>query len=286
MKATDRTSGDALLDLLAEAVARRLGNAGSRAQHGRAVAARRRPITRAQRPNRRDSDGAAGQAGQGSDALVLDASGRAAEQPGTALEEETPPRREPLEERAASQAAKRGPEPSAIAPNHAAALMARLACGVLFIVVLINVPFNTHGAALARSIPSSASLVIHDGLVVKEATNPRIWVYRDGAFHWITSLDAFTYFGYRWQDVHIVPAGFLNGSPKGKSLYVLLKCDASPNIYQLDGGTKHWIVDIPTFTAQGYVWADVKFVSCASLRALPDGDSIPPGRGAPPSPLP
>jgi len=170
--------------------------------------------------------------------------------------------------------------------SHAAPLMARLALGLFIIVVLINIPLNTRGTAVARSIPSSASLVIANGLVVKETTSPDIWVYRDGAFHWITSLDAFEHYGYRWQDVHIVEPGFLNQFEKGSPLYVLLKCDSSPHIYRLEEGKKRWIVDIPTFEAEGYVWQDVRFVSCDYLHDLPDGESIPPGRGTPPPPLP
>ena len=130
-------------------------------------------------------------------------------------------------------------EPAAeIAPaletSHAASLMARLALGVLIVVVLINIPLNTRGTALARSIPSSASLVIMNGLVVKESTSPDIWVYRDDAFHWITSLEAFDHYGYRWEVVHIVEPGFLDQFPKGNPIYVLLKCDSSPHIYRLE----------------------------------------------------
>jgi hypothetical protein len=182
----------------------------------------------------------------------------------------------------------REPPPDIAVPanSHAASLMARLAIGVLIIVVLINIPLNAQGTALARAIPSSAALVIANGLVVKESSSPDIYVYRDGAFHWITSLDAFDYFGYRWPEVHIVEPGFLSQFDKGSPIYVLLKCDGSPNIYRLESGRKRWIVDIPTFEAQGYVWEDVKFMPCTYLHNLPDGDSIPPGRGSPPPPLP
>lgn len=195
-------------------------------------------------------------------------------------------------------AAKLAPEPAVeptpeLAPNlatstssHAASLMARLAIGILVAIVLINIPLNAQGTALARSIPSSASLVIANGLVVKEVTSPDVYVYQDNAFHWITSLDAFDYFGYRWQDVHIVESGFLNQFLKGTPIYVLLKCNGTPHIYQLDAGHKRWIVDIPTFTAEGYVWQDVKIVPCSYLHDLSDGESIPPGRGTPPPPLP
>lgn len=177
-------------------------------------------------------------------------------------------------------------QPEPLHPSHAAPLMARLAIGILIAVVLINIPINAQGTAIARSIPSSASLVIANGLVVKESNSPDIWVYRDESFHWITTMEAFEYFGYRWQDVHVVEPGWLNQFVKGAPIYVLLKCDASPHIYRLEGGRKRWIVDIPTFESEGYVWGDVKIVSCEYLHNLPVGDSVPPGRGTPPPPLP
>ena len=178
------------------------------------------------------------------------------------------------------------PDVAASTPSHAAALMARLAIGVLLILVLINIPINAQGTALARSVPNSASLVIANGLLVKEESSPDVYVYRDGAFHWISSLDAFQHYGYRWENVHPVEAGFLNDFEKGNPLSVLLKCDGSPHVYAMEVGQKRWIVDIPTFTAQGYVWQDVRFVPCDYLRNLPEGDSIPPGRGTPPPPVP
>ena len=176
--------------------------------------------------------------------------------------------------------------PFTAGPSHAAALMARLVVGVLLVVVLINIPYNAQGTALARSIPSSAALVIANGLLVKEGASPDVWVYRDEAFHWVTSLDAFEHYGYRWEDVHTVEPGFLGQFARGAPIHVLLKCATSPHIYRLEGGKKRWIVDIPTFTAEGHEWRDVKMVACSYLRGLPDGDSIPPGRGSPPPPLP
>lgn len=65
---------------------------------------------------------------------------------------------------------------------------------------------------------------------------------------------------------------------------ILLKCPASPHIYLLEDGRKRWIKDIPTFEAEGYGWNDVSFVACADLRALPDGQPIPPDAGPPPQP--
>ncbi|MBK7201998.1 hypothetical protein [Candidatus Amarolinea dominans] len=86
-------------------------------------------------------------------------------------------------------------------------LIRRLALGLLVIIVLINLPLNRHGASLARALPGSAALVIRDGLVVKEADKDTIYVFRDEQFHWISSLDAFEHFSYRWQQVRCRRAG-------------------------------------------------------------------------------
>ncbi len=65
---------------------------------------------------------------------------------------------------------------------------------------------------------------------------------------------------------------------------ILLKCSTSPHIYLLEDGQKHWIQDIPTFEDQGYRWNDVQYILCDDLRAVPDGETIPPGAGPPPQP--
>jgi len=169
--------------------------------------------------------------------------------------------------------------------SHVDSVMTRLGIGIFVAVLLINIPLNTQGMALARSVPTSASLVIRNGLLVKAATSSQIWVYRDGAFHWITSMTAFERLGYRWQNVHVVEPEFLDQFPKGRPYYLLLKC-SSPQIYRLDEAGKHWVADMSAFEAEGYDWRDVQTVPCPELRGLPDGDSIPPGRGSPPPPGP
>ena len=65
---------------------------------------------------------------------------------------------------------------------------------------------------------------------------------------------------------------------------ILLKCRNSPHIYLLDKGEKRWIDTIATFEDRGYVWRDVRYISCDALRAVPDGVPIPDGAGPPPQP--
>jgi hypothetical protein len=169
-------------------------------------------------------------------------------------------------------------------PSHAVRLMVQMALGLLVAIVLINIPFNRHGTTLATAMPDSAALVMRDGLVVKEEDEEEIYVYQDGRFRWISSLDAFEHYRFTWGDVHIVEDGFLDEFEKGPPLHVLLKCHSSPHIYRAEGGEKRWIRDIATFVAEGHVWEDVRFVSCSYLRNLPDGETIPPGSGPPPQP--
>lgn len=176
------------------------------------------------------------------------------------------------------------PSPPPAGPPHAARLMARLALLILVLAVLINIPFNRHGTTLATALPDSASLMIRNGLLVKEAGKSEIYVYQDGRFRWISSLDAFEHYGFKWDNVRIVEDGFLAEFEIGTPLHALLKCEGSPHIFRAEEGVKRWIIDIPTFEAEGHTWSDVRIVPCTHLREIPDGETIPPGHGPPPQP--
>jgi hypothetical protein len=121
-------------------------------------------------------------------------------------------------------------------------------------------------------------------VVVKEEGSEDIYVFQNDQFRWISSMDAFEHYRFKWEDVHIVEDGYLNRFEKGPGLHVLLKCRSSLHIYRLEGGEKRWIRDIATFEAEGHIWDDVRFVSCSYLRGLPDGETVPPGSGPPPQP--
>jgi len=176
----------------------------------------------------------------------------------------------------------REPEPDEESQTHPAPLLSinlsrtlgRLLLALVALVIVINVPINRYGASLARVMPDTASLVIRDGLVLK-GSGADIYVLADDKLRWISSLDAFEFFGYRWDQVHVVEDGFLEQFEPGRPIHVLLKCGGSPHIYALEDGQKRWIKDISTFDAEGYVWEDVKVVDCIYLRSLPDGLPIP-----------
>ncbi len=162
-------------------------------------------------------------------------------------------------------------------------MLRRLAVAVGVIIILINIPFNRAGLSLARAMPDAQSLVIRDGLVLK-GSGERIYVLENNQKRWITSLEAFEWFDYQWNQVNVVDDAFLDQFEDGRPLYVLLKCQGSPHIYALEDGQKRWIKDIPTFEAEGFVWEDVKFVNCGELLRLPTGTPIPPDAGPSPEP--
>jgi hypothetical protein len=162
-------------------------------------------------------------------------------------------------------------------------MLGRLLLALIAIVIIINIPFNRHGANLARAAPDSAALVIRDGLLLK-GSGPDVYVLQDERLRWITTIDAFEWYGYRWEQVHEVEDEFLADFEQGLPIHLLLKCPTSPHVYALEDGRKRWIKDIPTFEAQQYRWEDISLMGCASLRNLPDGPPIPPDAGPPPQP--
>ncbi len=162
-------------------------------------------------------------------------------------------------------------------------MLRRLFLVMILLVVIINIPFNKYGTNLARAMPDSAALIIRNGLLLK-GSGDKVYVLDDNMRRWITTLDAFEEYGYRWSQVHVVDDEFLEDFEEGLPIHLLLKCETSPHIYALEDGEKRWIKDIPTFEAQKYVWEDIRFVSCNYLRDLPDGPPIPEDAGPPPQP--
>lgn len=156
-------------------------------------------------------------------------------------------------------------------------LVLRLAAVVCVIVVLINIPLNSQGIALARAVPGVSSILIRNGLLVQEEGSEEIWEYYQGAFRHISSLDAFHAHGYQWRNVHTVAPGFLENYPKGKPRHLLMHCSQSPHFYLIADGKKHWISSLEAFNSAGFEWDDTVRINCDYLRNLPDGESIPPG---------
>jgi len=168
---------------------------------------------------------------------------------------------------------------------HLDRMLSRMIIVLLILAVVINIPYNRYGTNLARAMPDRKALVIRDGLVLK-GEGDKIYVLEDNHKRWISSLEAFEYYGFDWEQVNQVDDNFLNRFPDGPALSILYKCEGVPHVYAIENGVKRWIKDIPTFEAQGYVWDNVQMVPCRTLRNIPSGPPIPPDAGEPPEPLP
>lgn len=188
----------------------------------------------------------------------------------------------PIDEAADQPAASAPDTPEKLPTIHLDRMLGRLVIVLLLIIVLINIPFNRYGTNLARAMPDRQALVIRDGLLLK-GEGDEIYVLEDNHKRWISSLDAFEYYGYRWEEVNLVDDAFLDQFPSGPALSILYKCSTSPHVYAIENGYKRWIKDIPTFTAEGYVWDDVQMVPCSTLEKIPSGPPIPPDAGEPPT---
>ena len=153
---------------------------------------------------------------------------------------------------------------------------------LIILVAVINIPFKRSGLNLARAMPDSSALVIRDGLLLK-GSGPEIYVLQDNQRRWVSTLDAFDWYGYQWQQVHEVEDEFLQQFVEGKPIHLLLKCRTSPHVFALENGAKRWIKDIATFQAQAYVWEDIQMINCTELERMPNGLPIPEDAGEPPS---
>lgn len=128
---------------------------------------------------------------------------------------------------------------------------------LILAVIAINLPYNVHGTALARSITSVNSIVFRNGLLVREAGSEQIWLYQDHAFRHITSLDVFEYQRFRWDQVREVEEGFLADYPTGRPLYFLVRCSSDGRVYLMADGNQHWIYDMAAFRAHNLEWSEV-----------------------------
>ncbi|MEM7332494.1 MAG: hypothetical protein AAF490_10410 [Chloroflexota bacterium] len=173
--------------------------------------------------------------------------------------------------------------PEKLPSIHLEKMLYQLSAALFVLIILINIPLNRFGTNLARAMPDEQSIVVRDGLVFK-GSGDEIYILEDGKKRWISSIDAFDYFGYRWSQVALVDDGFLEQFEDGRPIHVLLKCNTSPHVYVLEDGAKRWIDTITTFQIEGFVWEDVKIVNCNELRRLPDGLPIPEDAGDPPQP--
>ena len=275
----DRSTTDAILDLLLDALAER--QRARRAEREPAVTPPAPPLRAEEQP------AAAEQRDRGEPPTPAPAPRPRPEPPAAELHRPNPvvqrPIRPPLPRHEPSLGDEGWVPPPRQPSINMGKMLWRLALLVGLLLVLVNVPVNEYGVSLARIMAESSSLIIRDGLVLK-GSGPEFYMLEENQLRWVSSMDAFEHLGLSWADVHVVEDSFLEEFEEGRPIHVLLNCQASPHIYRLENEQKRWIKDIDTFLAEGHVWEDVRFVSCDDLRDLPTGPSIPDDAGPAPEP--
>jgi hypothetical protein len=96
-------------------------------------------------------------------------------------------------------------------------MMGRLILLVVDLIILVNIPVTRYDVSLARTLPDSASLIIHDGLVLK-GSGPEICILEDDKLHWIRDIGTFLAKGHVWDDVRFVSCEYLRDLPDGPSI--------------------------------------------------------------------
>lgn len=277
----DRSTTDAILDLLLDALAER-----QRARRAQGMTAPRVSDTAGTAPSAGPRPVAAAQQGPGEPAAAPAPPPRPAT-PAAEVRRTSPVPQRPVAPLPPLREPGPGDEgwvpPPRLPSINMGKMLWRLALLVAVLLVVINIPVNQYGVSLARIMPESSSLIIRDGLVLK-GSGPEFYMLEENRLRWISSMDAFEHLGLAWRDVHVVEDSFLERFEEGRPIHVLLKCNGSDHIYRLENEQKRWIKDIDTFLAEGHEWEDVRFVSCGYLRDLPTGPSIPEDAGVGPEP--
>ena len=113
-----------------------------------------------------------------------------------------------------------------------------------------------------------------DFTLLRELSDPRVFVVFGGAKFWIPSPAALAMLGFRFSQVNVVPDNTLAaipGSPRDGSL---LKEQTSPKVFHAMGGKLSWVTAESVFDRLCLSWRNVRVVADNSLAALPHGADL------------
>ena len=177
-------------------------------------------------------------------------------------------------------------QPTPTVSDHLPQTLIKLFLGLIVVVLLanINIDYAAINARIGAAGNKGTTRVrpVGDGTLMRGNNSKEVYVIEDGKRRWITTSEAFTAYGYRWGSVRKVSPDYLSQFEEGKPIELVVKCPYSPHIfvYTLEekGSTQHirrYIADIDTFSAEGYVWADVHPEYCDTISRVPAGPPIP-----------
>jgi hypothetical protein len=114
-------------------------------------------------------------------------------------------------------------------------------------------------------------LVTPDGTLLKEQSNPAVYVVYGGAKFHIPSEEEFLALGFAWEAIRVEPDGALVSLPNVPRDGTLLKERSTPPVYVMRGGRKSHIPNEQRFEELGFAWSDIRVVPDGVLARFLDG---------------
>jgi hypothetical protein len=113
-----------------------------------------------------------------------------------------------------------------------------------------------------------------DGTLIKEASNPRIYIIYGGAKFWIPNAPTFNrMYPGGWNRVVVVPDGDLANVPDLAQDGTILREEHNAYVWRMDGGKKCWVTT-PSVLLRFGGWPMVRVVPDLSLANIPTGAPI------------
>ncbi len=121
---------------------------------------------------------------------------------------------------------------------------------------------------LSSGVPAEAASMA-TGSLVRAAHRSQVYLFKDGAWHWIPNAQTFNAMGLSWSHIQAVPSPTAI-SPVGMAA-TLIRVKNNPRVYLEQGGKLHWIESAAVFHGLGYHWSEVFSVNA---KPLPVGSPV------------
>jgi len=123
--------------------------------------------------------------------------------------------------------------------------------------------------------PPGGNLLYPDGILIRSANKPDIYLLERGKKRKITSLKLFEELGYSWDEVIVISSDEFKDYSSGKNLVypegTLIRRKGYPVVYKIENGTKKRFTSLALFEATKSNWQNVLDLSKEEFLAYPDG---------------
>ncbi len=110
-----------------------------------------------------------------------------------------------------------------------------------------------------------------DGMLVKAAGDPRVYVMRNNKKRWLRSEEVFLSYGYSWGGIFELPPGVVEALPSER----LVRVRETGTIYVLnEAGWKRRILNPDVFRSYGFIDGDMGIINQVELNGYPEADLI------------